>query len=203
MDFTTGFYLLIFILIATYVLRNHRQKRNLELKAILAIKQSEANLKDVLWGSGDELWRWNLSTNLISRTSIDIHSASNEEKVISRAELLASIHPDDRALVRDMIERHISGKQSYYEAQFRLLNSEHNSWQWTLSRGRIVERDSQGKPLLMAGTSKDINEIKTKHIINVIFTTSHQITNLERSSPFHSYNFYILVRSPFQFHEHL
>ncbi len=137
--------------------RNRRAKEQANLKAI---QLSESRLKNVLWGSGDEFWRWNLNTNQVTRTTSHAIDEETSERSVSYESLMIDIHPDDRIVIQEMIDCHLRGEQSSYEAQFRLYDEKTESWQWRMSRGRIVERDENGKPLILAGATKDIDELK-------------------------------------------
>lgn len=157
-----AYFVYLIIIISTFgtVAYSRRKKREHEMATMQAIKLSEARLKDVLWGSGDELWRWIIKTNEVIRTKTGLNDNSSKETRIDFDKLFASVHPEDQELVMDMIERHLSGQENYYEAQFRMLSPVKDGWNWVLSRGRIVERDEYGTPLVLAGTTKNIQAIK-------------------------------------------
>ncbi|TQV75184.1 EAL domain-containing protein [Aliikangiella marina] len=156
-------YLIYFLIVAGVIAQHYARKRKarqLELSALLSIKESEAKLKDVLWGSGDVLWRWDLRTNLITTTDNAGMKKDTHEEKSSFEEFLKTINPNDQAIVQDMIDRHLKGEQGYYEAQFRVLDDASQDWQWVMSRGRIVERDNDGNPVVLAGTRKNIEDLK-------------------------------------------
>jgi len=175
------------LLIAFYFIRDRREKRRKELYAMATIRESEARLRDVLWGSGDVLWRWNLKTNEISSTdNLNLEGAGREE-ITDLGTLMSSIHPEDREQVNDMIDRHLKGEEDYYEAQFRVLGNESNSWRWVMSRGRIVERDDDGAPLMVAGTRKNIDDIKKTEKQLRYLANYDQLTRLPNRSLFHEH----------------
>ena len=60
------FYLLIALLFIMYLLLQIRHRRQYHLQ----ITQSEERLKLSLWGSGDEMWDWNITTKKIYRSNI-------------------------------------------------------------------------------------------------------------------------------------
>ncbi len=185
---TTYAYLLYFTLIALtlfLIFRSRQKKRHKELAAMAAIRRSEENLRDVLWGSGDQYWRWDLRTDIVYRTSkLELNELPKEESFYW-PEQFSKIHPDDQSFVKEMIELHLNGHQEYYEAQFRILASDDKTWHWVLSRGRIVEKDHNNQPTLVAGTTKDINDLKVtedrlRHLANF-----DQLTQLPNRSMFH------------------
>lgn len=69
------------------------------------------------------------------------------------------LHPDDRDAVYRAYEEYIAGKRSIYQVEFR-QQTQSGEWIWILSIGKIVERDSEGRPLRMLGTHTDITERK-------------------------------------------
>jgi diguanylate cyclase (GGDEF)-like protein len=154
------FYLLSIFLIAAAIYRERKQKRRQKEAALEAIKQSEERLRDVLWGSGDQLWRWDIIHNLMFRTEKITLNELPRESIYDWSDVFAKIHNDDRALVSDLIEQHLNGDTEYYEAQFRLLNEFNHKWEWVLMKGRIVERDNDGLPTMLAGTLKNIDDLK-------------------------------------------
>ncbi len=69
------------------------------------------------------------------------------------------VHPDDLPMVRGILQEYLSGQSPSYEAEHRLLNSS-GEWRWILTRGRVVEKNDDGSPKLVAGTHLDITERK-------------------------------------------
>jgi PAS domain S-box-containing protein len=69
------------------------------------------------------------------------------------------IHPDDRPRVMESLGAHMEGKTSFYETEHRLRHRS-GKWIWVLDRGKVIVRDSTGKPLRACGTHLDITERK-------------------------------------------
>jgi diguanylate cyclase (GGDEF)-like protein/PAS domain S-box-containing protein len=69
------------------------------------------------------------------------------------------IHPDDLDLVQAAREAHLAGRAPAYEVEYRMRHKS-GRWLWIQSRGKVVERDSAGRPLRMVGTRMDITERK-------------------------------------------
>jgi two-component system sensor kinase FixL len=70
---------------------------------------------------------------------------------------LATLHPDDRAVVTAALEKALVGPDPY-TAEYRVVMPD-GSWQWISATGK-VERDEQGRALRMRGVSKDFTERK-------------------------------------------
>ncbi len=69
----------------------------------------------------------------------------------------ALVHPQDLPRVLALLNDHVQGRSPSYEAQYRLRHRD-GHWLWVLDRGRVVERDSGGVAVRMAGTHLDITE---------------------------------------------
>ena len=65
------------------------------------------------------------------------------------------IHPDDAARVLALQQAHLDGASASFEATYRLRHRD-GHWIWVLDRGRVVERDAEGRALRMVGTHMDI-----------------------------------------------
>jgi len=150
----TVYTLLCFLLIA-YVIQQMRHKRLYHLQ----IQKSEERLKLSLWGSGDEMWDWNIVTGKIYRSNIwGILEFPQDGKRNVGAEK-TNIHEHDISRVRDAINEHFDDKTDHFESTYRVKNKD-DKWIWVLDRGKIVERDEKGTPTRMTGTLKDISRIK-------------------------------------------
>ena len=67
------------------------------------------------------------------------------------------LHPEDRKTLDD--QRDQWQTEGHFEMEFR-MRARDGQYRWILSRGRIVARDPQGKPLRALGTHVDISEHK-------------------------------------------
>ncbi len=181
------FYLVSGTLILMIIVKLKNDKRKAELENIQILKQSEARLRDVLWGSGDVLWRWNIQLNKIYSTDNVNLESDNKEQVMDFDTLMTLVHPDDQERTKNSLDRHVNGEEKYYESQYRILNADSNQWTWVLSRGRIVELDEQGKPLVIAGTRKVIDDIKKTEKQLRYLADYDQLTRLPNRARFHQY----------------
>ncbi|MFZ2306459.1 MAG: EAL domain-containing protein [Rhodoferax sp.] len=117
--------------------------------------------KLALEGSGVGVWDWNIVTGA------QTHSARWEEMLGYRAGELTRgyqdfadrVHPDDLAMVESAATAHVNGLAPDYAVDFR-MRCKDGSWKWILTRGTVVQRDAQGKPLRMIGTHTDISDRK-------------------------------------------
>ncbi len=125
------------------------------------LQKSEERWKFAIEGSGDGLWDWNIRTDrafysprykqMFGYADADIGTTSDEWS--------KRIHPDDAPGVVAAIKPYMDGKPGSASVEFRMLCQD-GSWMWTLGRGLVVERDADGKPLRMIGTTTDISRRK-------------------------------------------
>jgi two-component system cell cycle sensor histidine kinase/response regulator CckA len=69
------------------------------------------------------------------------------------------LHPDDLEQTQATVQRHIENKNDNYEVEFR-LKTKSKDWLWILGRGKVIERDPRGRPILMVGSHVNIDSRK-------------------------------------------
>lgn len=132
------------------------REKALRQKAEENLKISEERFKLVIEGSTEDVWDWDVLENTIDRSSIeDIINLTNVH--MNDTENSSIIHPSDIEYVKNDILAIINGKTNFYSNKHRLLHDD-GSWSWVLSRGKVIERNSDGKALRMIGTNTDITE---------------------------------------------
>jgi len=67
------------------------------------------------------------------------------------------VHPEDLAPMLAAIREHAGGSRPGYEARFR-LRSNGSGYRFVHSRGRVIERNAQGRAVRMVGTMIDLTE---------------------------------------------
>ncbi|OGB35494.1 MAG: hypothetical protein A3F78_17265 [Burkholderiales bacterium RIFCSPLOWO2_12_FULL_61_40] len=144
-----------------------------------ALRERERQLVRVMDGSEQGYWEWNLVTNAFDVSArwenmLGYETGESHATVDSWPQL---IHPDDFAVTMESIRRHVEGESQNIEVEVR-CRTKAGSWRWILSRGRIVERSSDGKPLIMSGTHTDITEHKIFELAQreaaTVFTSSYE-----------------------------
>jgi PAS domain S-box-containing protein/putative nucleotidyltransferase with HDIG domain len=73
----------------------------------------------------------------------------------SYASWLKLLHPEDRGRAQEAIRERMRDENGAFEIEFRMRTAD-GSWRWILSRGRVVERHPDGRPLRMIGTHADV-----------------------------------------------
>ncbi len=125
------------------------------------IAASRQRLRMALWGSRDELWEADTRTNsLVRENRMDRGFDDDDTVQMTLEQFWGSIHPDDVEDLKEKYIYHVKGHTDYFEAEFRGRTNPETPWRWMLSRGRITERDAQGRALRLSGTTRDINHLK-------------------------------------------
>lgn len=123
------------------------------------LERSEERLRLSVWGSGDELWDWDISNGQLYRSSSWSQALEQPNDAQQFPPNRSEIHPRDVALLTHNLEQHLQGKTPTFKATYR-LRTETGQWLWVLDRGKVVERNEQGQPTRMTGTMKNIQQLK-------------------------------------------
>ena len=137
------------------------QQRKIQRTRYLAnLEKQKKQLDLALWGSGDELWDWNIINGEIRRMNcLDNSIARNSIDEFTHSRMTSLIHPDDISRVQKSLQSHLDGQQEFYEETYRLKTAD-NRWMWVLDRGRVVEKDEKQQPIRFTGTLKNIGNLK-------------------------------------------
>ncbi|MBW2716654.1 MAG: PAS domain-containing protein [Deltaproteobacteria bacterium] len=125
------------------------------------IKEAEARLRLALDCVGDGSWDWNIETGEVFYSDRWIESLRyNRSEVPPYISFWKSlVHPDDEERSRDALSEHLERRTDSLEVEYRLKMGT-GDYRWTLDRGRVLNRDDEGDPVRIAGTSFDITKRK-------------------------------------------
>ncbi|MBI4965772.1 MAG: PAS domain S-box protein [Desulfomonile tiedjei] len=126
-----------------------------------ALRDSEERLGLALEAAELSFWDWDLTTGkaIWSSRSFDMLGYSPHDFGADVRTWKRMIHPDDWPNVRKGLNDHLDGARPTYEAEYR-LQTKSGDWAWIAARGKVVERDPNGQPVRMLGTSQDITNRK-------------------------------------------
>ena len=139
------------------------------LSDITTIKEQEIQLRVAderyhfaVQASDRGVWDWDMVTNKVyySSESMKILGLTESDLVAAPEEWDERVHPDDREEYYGNINLHFENKIPFYETCHRVLCN--GEYKWILDRGKVIERDENGKPLRIAGTHTDISAQKEK-----------------------------------------
>ncbi|MFP4681036.1 MAG: PAS domain S-box protein [Chitinispirillaceae bacterium] len=136
-------------------------------------KTREYNLQQQIWKTKERLelaldatemgtWDWDITTDQIiyDKRWADIVGYAPEELEPNMNTYNNMIHPEDKSFVFRKIREHLTGETPAFHIEHR-FQKKSGEYIWTLSRGRVIERDQNNKPLRACGTMLDITKRKT------------------------------------------
>jgi PAS domain S-box-containing protein len=125
------------------------------------LKEKERVLRLTLEATNDGIWDYRLDTEEFRCSSrwATMLGLRREDVSSKGCQCILMMHPEDRAGTGAALENYLAGRSESYSAEFRLPHAD-GDWRWIYSRGRIVERDGEGRPLRLIGAHTDITELK-------------------------------------------
>jgi len=73
------------------------------------------------------------------------------------------LHPEDAPLVLSALEEHLQGRRHMFEVEYRLRNR-NGHYLWLHDRGRVLERDEQGRALRAIGMIFNLTDLKMQEL---------------------------------------
>jgi PAS domain S-box-containing protein len=136
-----------------------RQAEQARVLAEQALRESEQRLRLAIQAGKMYAYEWDIATDKIVRSaeSVDVLGFSDQAKDFTRQQLLASIHPEDRALFVGAVEQ-LTPQSPALQLSYRVLRPDGSLiWLEKSARGFF---DDQGKLLRMIGMVTDITNRK-------------------------------------------
>lgn len=130
--------------------------------ALDALRKSEESLALAVEAAGLGLWDTHIeSRRLVVNAEFARMLGYTPEELadLDHDKMIAMVHPDDLERLIDSVKYNVEGLVGHFEAEVRLKHKE-GHWVWSLGRGQVTERDSQGQPLRLSGTQIDITDRK-------------------------------------------
>ncbi len=126
-----------------------------------ALRDSEERWKLALESTGDGMWDWHIQTDeqFFSKRLTEMYGYGEDETLDPVDGPDSRTHPDDRAQLQSDRQAHFKNLAPIFINE-RRLRCKDGSWKWVLSRGMVISRDEQGRPLRMIGTHTDITNRK-------------------------------------------
>ncbi|WP_229258076.1 bifunctional diguanylate cyclase/phosphodiesterase [Duganella margarita] len=112
-------------------------------------------------GANLGLWEWHMVND---RRTVDGRAAAmlgytEEELNVGVVDWRGMVKNDDIPGIEAALAAHLADGSRSFEAEYRMRHRA-GHWIWVQSRGRVVERAADGKPLRMLGTRMDISARK-------------------------------------------
>ncbi|MCY4746272.1 EAL domain-containing protein [Pelomonas sp. UHG3] len=125
------------------------------------LHEADAVWKLALESSGDGVWDWHVQAGVehFSDRYLRLYGFEPGDIEATPEAFDRRTHPDDLAQMARDREDHFAGRTPIYRNEHRVLARD-GTWKWVLSRGMVIARDAQGRPLRMVGTHTDITDRK-------------------------------------------
>lgn len=126
-----------------------------------ALNESEQRWKFALEGAGDGVWEYNFETkeSYYSLTYKTMLGYSDEDFANDENEWKSRIHPEDLYKIGNIDQLYESGLIENHSVEYR-IKAKDGEYKWILDRGKVIERNGDGKPLKVIGTHSNINQRK-------------------------------------------
>jgi PAS domain S-box-containing protein len=125
-----------------------------------ALRKNADILSLVLEATSEGVWDWNIQTgDAVFSPRYSTMLGYDPQEFAQNYKLWKNlVHPDDVERVKQHHADHFAGRTDF-SIEFRMKEKSGN-WHWIHSRGLLIERDAEGKPLRMVGTHSSIQERK-------------------------------------------
>jgi PAS domain S-box-containing protein len=165
---SAGILILVFaaVLLALYLSSNRALIETLRFgseneRLLEQVKEAKERLDLSLHAANILIWDWDVRRRdvFLGGSWANILGLSKEGGTRTLEELANLVHPDDLPRVKQALAACRSGAQSEYVAEHRVKTLA-GGWVWSLSRGKVIERDSTGGAMRMTGVNVDIDDRK-------------------------------------------
>jgi signal transduction histidine kinase len=165
---SAGILILVFsaVLLALYLASNRALIETLRFgreneRLLEQVKEAKERLDLALEAANILIWDWDMRRTdvFLGGNWAIILRVGKESSTRTVSELAEMVHPDDLPRVKQALQRCLTGGESEYLAEHRVKTLA-GGWVWSLSRGRVVERDPDGRALRITGVNVDIDDRK-------------------------------------------
>ncbi|SFI92248.1 PAS domain S-box-containing protein [Pseudomonas guineae] len=121
--------------------------------------EAQRILQLVLENTTENLWQVEAESMSITLSERFLKRFGLSHSNMSISEYNQRVHPNDLERIRHLRELFSSSGDDRFEAEYRYADA-HGEYVWLLSRGKVLERDSHGRAMCVAGTHVDITRLK-------------------------------------------
>jgi len=145
----------------------HRIEYETKLKVV------NEKLNSVIEVTNNGVWDWNLRTQkvIFNDKYYTMLGYEPDEFTGNYESWKKLLHPDDLEETLEKLNSHISNRLPQFEMDFR-LKTKSGEWNWIKGTGKIIEWDSEGKPIRMLGVHSDIDRQKREQEEKLLLLSS-------------------------------
>lgn len=151
----------------------------------IALEMERNRLQLILDATRLGTWEWNPQTGvtIFNQRWANMFGWDVCELETNVESWSSRLHPEDYDDVWQAIKNHLDGVTPFYESLHRIRHRD-GHWVYVLDRGKIIERDNEGRAIRYTGTVTDVTEqkkaeldaLKAAHAKNVFLANmSHEI----------------------------
>lgn len=130
-------------------------------EAELALRNSRERLSMALEGTGLGLWDWDIPTGetYFSPGYVEMMGHEGTEGPKTMEVALTSVHPEDKTRIETELQTYLASPTGVWDSEFR-VQTRGGEWKWIRANGKVMAFNSEGEPLRMVGTNKDVTPWK-------------------------------------------
>ena len=171
---------ILLLICAIFIQRNKGKYLKEELLELEKIKQNNTEYEFVLKAMKIAVWRYDAKEQTFAYEN-DFREGMNNYVISSNEnfqDTLSSINPSDADRVNKSFGEILEGQTDFYHEEYQVNNKLSGTSYWEESFATIVERDENGKPLKIVGTSQRID--KRKEIESSLVTARNKAEESDR-----------------------
>ncbi|WP_027108821.1 GGDEF domain-containing protein [Lacticigenium naphthae] len=146
------------------ILKEKLEELTLLNKELLSEREADVNL-EYSWSGNLGHWYWNVKTNSVVFNLKKIttlgYSLDEVPEKIPYDFFTNKLHPEDHEPTMNNMREHLKGERAVYEVEYR-IKAKNGKYKWFYDRGKVTQRDQEGRPLFLSGIVFDITEQKQK-----------------------------------------
>jgi PAS domain S-box-containing protein len=127
------------------------------------IARRDEMLELATWGAGIGVWIWMPDENrsVYDKRCAELLGIPTDELECTTAALYEPVHPDDLPELKRQEAELLAGKTDVFDYAYR-ARQDATGWHWVMDRGRVSERDANGRVIRVSGVTLDIDEAKRR-----------------------------------------
>jgi len=170
---------LLFLLLCYGIFRQWRTGKRLrkELIEIEKVRQNNIEYDFVLKAMKIAVWRFDPKTRILVYEN-DYRDGRDSYVPSSHEDALTSVAPADALRVSQAFYDIVEGRSDSYHQEYQIINKKTGNSYWEESYAIVVERDADGKPTKIVGTSQRIDE--RKHLENSLVAARNKAEESDR-----------------------
>lgn len=131
------------------------------LAAVQKLKAEKQRLELAMIGGDLGMWDWDVPGGkvVMNRNWAIIMGLDPNELESTMEEILQQVHTEDQAGLKEKMEEYLQNPQGYIMHEYRIRNNK-GEWRLIQTNGKVLETDSNGKAVRIAGIHQDITEEK-------------------------------------------